>query len=200
MLVAVLNLMVLTGIVGLWRRMTQGRLHQDELERQLLNRGLMNRLLGRRTRALIRSSWHMYPVGILFGLGLETASEITLLALSASTAVHESGLPTLAVLSLPLLFAAGMTAFDTADSGRPFRTARLRRRRRLRGLLALRRHLALPRTRREVRRPARCRRRSTPAILRSGAGEPGCRLVVPGCQAYGWPSPSSELCHRSKAE
>ncbi|KQW10740.1 HoxN/HupN/NixA family nickel/cobalt transporter [Streptomyces sp. Root369] len=116
LLVAVLNLMVLTGIVGLWRRMTSGRLDQGELDLHLLNRGLMNRILGRRARGLIRSSWHMYPVGILFGLGLETASEITLLALSASAAAHGSGLPTLAVLSLPLLFAAGMSAFDTADS------------------------------------------------------------------------------------
>ncbi|MFE2427282.1 HoxN/HupN/NixA family nickel/cobalt transporter [Streptomyces sp. NPDC059373] len=116
LLVAVLNVMVLTGIVTLWRRMTEGRLDQQELERQLVNRGLMNRILGHRTRGLIRSSWHMYPIGILFGLGLETASEVTLLALSASTASHRSGLPTLAVLSLPLLFAAGMSAFDTADS------------------------------------------------------------------------------------
>ena len=119
LLVAVLNVMVLSGIVGLWRRMTEGRLDQRELELQLLNRGLLNRILGKRARGLIRSSWHMYPIGILFGLGLETASEITLLALSASAASHGShgsGLPTLAVLSLPLLFAAGMSAFDTADS------------------------------------------------------------------------------------
>jgi high-affinity nickel-transport protein len=58
----------------------------------------------------------MYPIGILFGLGLETASEITLLSLSASAAAHGPGLPMLAVLSLPLLFAAGMSAFDTVDS------------------------------------------------------------------------------------
>jgi nickel/cobalt transporter (NiCoT) family protein len=116
LLVAVLNVVVLAGIVRLWRHMTEGRLDQRELELQLLNRGLLNRILGRRARGLIRSSWHMYPVGILFGLGLETASEVTLLALSASTASHGSALPALAVLSLPLLFAAGMSAFDTADS------------------------------------------------------------------------------------
>ncbi|MCX4409571.1 HoxN/HupN/NixA family nickel/cobalt transporter [Streptomyces sp. NPDC059837] len=116
LLVAALNVMVLTGIVNLWRRMTEGRLDQRQLELQLLNRGLMNRVLGRRARGLIRSSWHMYPIGFLFGLGLETASEVTLLALSASTAAHSSGLPILAVLSLPLLFAAGMSAFDTVDS------------------------------------------------------------------------------------
>ncbi|WP_327099674.1 HoxN/HupN/NixA family nickel/cobalt transporter [Nocardia vinacea] len=116
LLVAVLNVLVLTGIIGLWRRMTAGRLDHHELELQLLNRGLLNRVLGRRARELVRSSWHMYPIGILFGLGLETASEVTLLALSASTASHGPDIPMLAVLSLPLLFAAGMSAFDTADS------------------------------------------------------------------------------------
>lgn len=85
------------------------------MDLQLVNHGLLNRLLGSRARGLIRSSWHMYPVGILFGLGLETASEVTLLALSASAA-SAGGLPLLAVLSLPLLFAAGMSACDTADS------------------------------------------------------------------------------------
>ncbi|GAA0381708.1 HoxN/HupN/NixA family nickel/cobalt transporter [Microbispora corallina] len=115
LLVAVLNGLVLTGVAGLWRRMSRGRIDRDELELMLLNRGLMNRVLGSRVRGLIRSSWHMYPVGLLFGLGLETASEVTLLALSAGAA-SQGGLPTLAVLTLPLLFAAGMTACDTADS------------------------------------------------------------------------------------
>lgn len=115
LLVAVLNGLVLAGVIGLWRRMTRGTIDRDELEVLLLNRGLLNRMLGRRARGLIRSSWHMYPVGILFGLGLETASEVTLLALSAGTAA-QGGLPALAVLTLPLLFAAGMTACDTADS------------------------------------------------------------------------------------
>ena len=64
---------------------------------------------------MIKHSWHMYPVGLLMGLGLETASEVTLLALSASAAAG-GALSVLAVLSLPLLFAAGMSTFDTADS------------------------------------------------------------------------------------
>jgi high-affinity nickel-transport protein len=115
LLVAALNAIVLTGVSQLWRRMTRGELDERELDLQLANRGLVNRILGPRARGLIRSSWHMYPVGILFGLGLETASEVTLLALSASTAA-QGGLPALAVLTLPLLFAAGMSAFDTADS------------------------------------------------------------------------------------
>jgi high-affinity nickel-transport protein len=115
LLVAVLNVLVLTGLSRLWRQYRAGRLDRDEVDMQLLNRGLMNRLLGSRTRNLIRSSWHMAPVGFLFGLGLETASEVTLLALSASTA-SAGGLPVVAVLTLPLLFAAGMSMMDTADS------------------------------------------------------------------------------------
>lgn len=115
MLVAVLNGMVLVGVLKLWRAMTRGQLDEKELELQLLNRGLMNRMLGGRARTMIRSSWHMFPVGLLFGLGLETASEVTLLTLTASAA-SGGALPALAVLTLPLLFAAGMSAFDTFDS------------------------------------------------------------------------------------
>lgn len=115
LLVAYLNSVVLRNIIGLWRGLRRGQLDEVALERTLLDRGLLNRLLGGRARTFIRSSWHMYPVGVLMGLGLETASEITLLSLSASTAVSGT-VPLVAVLSLPLLFAAGMSAFDTADS------------------------------------------------------------------------------------
>lgn len=115
LLVAVLNGMVLAGLARLWRRLARGAVDRDELSRQLLNQGLLYRILGRRARTLIRSSWHMFPVGVLFGLGLETASEVTLLGLSASTAAS-GALPALAVLTLPLLFAAGMSALDTCDS------------------------------------------------------------------------------------
>jgi high-affinity nickel-transport protein len=113
--VAVLNAMVLAGLLRTWRQMTRGQLDGQQLELLLLNRGLMNRILGRRARNLIRSSWHMFPVGVLFGLGLETASEVALLSLSASSAAT-GGLPLLAVMTLPLLFAAGMSALDTCDS------------------------------------------------------------------------------------
>jgi high-affinity nickel-transport protein len=99
LLVASLNAVVLTGVIRLWQRLGQGRLDERELEAQLLNRGLLNRILGGRARGLIRSSWHMYPVGIL-----------------SASAASAGGLPLLAVLTLPLLFAAGMATFDTADS------------------------------------------------------------------------------------
>jgi high-affinity nickel-transport protein len=120
LLVAALNALVLRSLARLWREHRAGRLAGDELEVALLNRGLLFRLLGPRARTLVRSSWHMAPLGFLFGLGLETASEVTLLALSASTARASTqaagGLPVLAVLSLPLLFAAGMSGMDTLDS------------------------------------------------------------------------------------
>lgn len=114
-LVAGLNAVVLVGLLKLRRQWQAGSLDEAELDMALLNRGLLYRLLGDRARGLIRSSWHMAPLGFLFGLGLETASEVTLLALSASTA-SVGALPLVAVLSLPVLFAAGMTAMDTADS------------------------------------------------------------------------------------
>jgi HoxN/HupN/NixA family high-affinity nickel-transporter len=114
LLVAVLNALVLAGMIRLWRQLRRGALDAAELELALLNRGLVNRILGKRARGLIKSSWHMFPVGLLFGLGLETASEVTLLSLSASAAAG-GALPALAALTLPVLFAAGMSAFDTCD-------------------------------------------------------------------------------------
>ncbi|TML30726.1 MAG: HoxN/HupN/NixA family nickel/cobalt transporter, partial [Actinobacteria bacterium] len=101
-LVGVLNALVLIALVRLWRRLTRGDVDQAAVDRELANRGLMNRMLGGRIRGLIRSSWHMFAVGLLFGLGLETASEVTLLSLQASTAA-QGALPALAVLTLPLL-------------------------------------------------------------------------------------------------
>jgi high-affinity nickel-transport protein len=114
--VAVLNALVLAGLLRTWRRLGRGELDGRDLELALVSQGLMNRMLGGRARRLIRSSWHMFPVGVLFGLGLETASEVALLSLSASTAAAAGGLPVLATLTLPLLFAAGMSALDTCDS------------------------------------------------------------------------------------
>lgn len=116
-LVALLNALVLQGVLAAWRDLQRGRLDEEDLERRLLERGLINRVLGGRARTLVRHSWHMFPLGFLFGLGLETASEVTLLTLSATTAgaAGGSGTALLAAITLPLLFASGMSAFDTAD-------------------------------------------------------------------------------------
>jgi high-affinity nickel-transport protein len=111
-LIAALNLIVMMGIVKVYREMRSGRYDNEELERQLNNRGLMNRFFGGYATR-IDSPWKMYPVGVLFGLGFDTATEVALLVL-AGTAVA-GGLPFYAVLSLPVLFAAGMSLFDTID-------------------------------------------------------------------------------------
>jgi high-affinity nickel-transport protein len=111
-LLGMLNLMVLLGIVRIFRRMRQGDYEEAELEAQLNQRGLLTRFYGRATRA-VRKPWHMYPLGCLFGLGFDTATEIALLVLAGAGAAN--GLPFYAILCLPILFAAGMSLFDTLD-------------------------------------------------------------------------------------
>ena len=111
-LIAALNVVILVSIVRVFLDMRRGRYDDDELEEQLNRRGLMNRFLGPLARRM-DTPWKMYPVGVLFGLGFDTATEIALLVLSG-TAVA-SGLPFYAVLSLPIVFAAGMSLFDTLD-------------------------------------------------------------------------------------
>jgi high-affinity nickel-transport protein len=111
-LLAVLNVIVLAGLVKVFRQMRAGAYNDGELEEQLAKRGLMNRLLGPLARR-VDSPGKMYPVGVLFGLGFDTATEVALLVLAGSAVV--SGLPFYAILSLPVLFAAGMCLFDTAD-------------------------------------------------------------------------------------
>jgi nickel/cobalt transporter (NiCoT) family protein len=111
-LIGALNLVILVGILRVFGEMRRGHYNDDELERQLNARGLMNRFFGPLSRA-IKSSWQMYPLGVLFGLGFDTASEIALLALAAGAA--STGLPFYAVLCLPVIFAAGMSLLDTLD-------------------------------------------------------------------------------------
>jgi high-affinity nickel-transport protein len=112
LLIGILNLVVLTGILRVFRRMREGELDEAQLEQQLVARGAMTRVYGGATRA-VRASWQMYPVGLLFGLGFDTATEIALLATAGTAAA--GGLPLTAVLCLPILFAAGMSLLDTLD-------------------------------------------------------------------------------------
>jgi nickel/cobalt transporter (NiCoT) family protein len=115
-LIAILNVVVLIGILRVFVRMRRGGFDPDkdaaELERQLENRGLLNRVLGRFTKSITKS-WHMYPVGLLFGLGFDTATEVALLVLAGTSAA--TGLPWYAILCLPVLFTAGMCLLDTID-------------------------------------------------------------------------------------
>jgi high-affinity nickel-transport protein len=111
-IIGVLNLIVLIDIFRIFREMHGGEYDRERLEDRLLQRGMMSRFFGRFFR-LIEHSWQMYPLGLLFGLGFDTATEVGLLALAAGVAVHS--LPFLAIISLPLLFAAGMSLMDTLD-------------------------------------------------------------------------------------
>jgi high-affinity nickel-transport protein len=111
-IIALLNVIILVGIVKVFRDMRAGRYSDAELEAQLDKRGLMNRFLGPIARRA-DAPWKMYPIGMLFGLGFDTATEVALLVLAGSAVV--SGLPFYAILSLPILFAAGMCLFDTID-------------------------------------------------------------------------------------
>ncbi len=112
MIIAVLNLVVLRSILGVFREMRRGDYDEDALEEHLNKRGLMNRILGGATRAVTKP-WHMYPVGLLFGLGFDTATEVSLLVLAGGAAAFN--LPWYAILTLPVLFAAGMSLLDTID-------------------------------------------------------------------------------------
>src|SRR5215472_17125072 len=111
-IIALLNVIILVGIVKVFREMRTGRYNDEQLEEMLDKRGLMNRFLGPIARRA-DAPWKMYPIGLLFGLGFDTATEVALLVLAGSAVV--SGLPFYAILSLPILFAAGMCLFDTID-------------------------------------------------------------------------------------
>src|SRR6266700_3497946 len=111
-LIAALNVVILAGIVKVFREMRSGWFSDAELEEQLAKRGLMNRLLGPLNKR-VDQPWKMYPIGVLFGLGFDTATEVAFLVLAGTAVV--SGLPFYAILSLPVLFAAGMCLFDTVD-------------------------------------------------------------------------------------
>ncbi len=111
-LIAVLNLIVLSGIVKVFREMRRGTYDEAELEAQLQSRGLMYRFFGRFMKS-INHTWQLYFVGMIFGIGFDTATEVVLLAATAYAAIQ--GLPYYAVLALPFLFSGGMMLFDTLD-------------------------------------------------------------------------------------
>ena len=112
-LIGVLNLLVLLDVLGVFGRMKRGQYDEQKLEAALSSQGFMSRFFLRRVGDRIDTSWKMYPLGILFGLGFDTATEIGLLAFAAGVATHD--VPFLAIVSLPIIFAAGMSLMDTAD-------------------------------------------------------------------------------------
>jgi high-affinity nickel-transport protein len=113
LLIGALNLLVLLEVVGVFRRMKRGQYDEQDLEHALANQGFLARFLLKRVGERVDASWKMYPLGVLFGLGFDTATEIALLAVAAGVATHQ--VPFLAVISLPLIFASGMSLMDTLD-------------------------------------------------------------------------------------
>ena len=111
-LIATLNLIILVGVVRLFVEMRQGRFDDSQLEKHLNARGFMMRFFGPLARS-IDAPWKMYPLGVLFGLGFDTATEVAFLVLAGTSVA--AGLPLWAILSLPILFAAGMSLLDTID-------------------------------------------------------------------------------------
>ncbi|ORB52299.1 HoxN/HupN/NixA family nickel/cobalt transporter [Mycolicibacterium rhodesiae] len=111
-IIGILNLIALLGIIKVFRELKQGRYDEAELEKQLDSRGFMNRFLGGLTKSVTKP-WHIYPIGVLFGLGFDTATEVGLLVLAGGAAAFN--LPFYAILVLPILFAAGMSLMDTTD-------------------------------------------------------------------------------------
>ena len=111
-LLGILNLVVLVGILRVFREMRSGAYDEQQLEDHLKKRGFMNRLLGGLTKS-VRKAWHIYPVGVLFGLGFDTATEVGLLVMAGGAAAFN--LPFYSILVLPVLFAAGMCLMDTVD-------------------------------------------------------------------------------------
>ncbi len=111
-LIALLNLIILAGIVRVWQAMRRGEYDEAELEAQLEKRGFFYRFFGRWMNS-IDKEWQMYPVGVVFGMGFDTATEVALLTTTALLASEH--IPWQAIIALPILFTAGMSLMDTSD-------------------------------------------------------------------------------------
>jgi high-affinity nickel-transport protein len=112
-IIGFINAVIVIGIYKIFQTLKQGKLNQEELDNLLENRGFMNRFF-RPLFKVISKPWHIYPVGVLFGLGFDTASEVALIAISVGIGVSTS-IPIYYILVLPLLFTCGMVTVDTAD-------------------------------------------------------------------------------------
>lgn len=111
-LIGLLNLFSLIGIHRVYTKYKAGTFDEEQLEKELDSRGALNKILGP-VMKMVRKPWHMYPVGLLFGLGFDTVTEVGLLVIAGGAAA--TGLPWYSILVLPILFCAGMSLFDSID-------------------------------------------------------------------------------------
>lgn len=112
LLIGILNLIILVQLIQLFRQLRHRHITDAQMDELVDSRGLMMRFV-RPLFQFIQKSWHIFPLGFLFGLGFDTASEVSLLALSAGAAQHT--VPFLGIIALPILFASGMSLLDTLD-------------------------------------------------------------------------------------
>ena len=113
-LIAFVNLLIFWEVYQIFRGLRAGTLDNAKLEAQLNNRGFMNRYFNWLFK-FVNEPWQIYPVGVLFGLGFDTATEVTLIAITVTVGTAAVGFPLWAVLILPFLFACGMVLTDTSD-------------------------------------------------------------------------------------
>ena len=113
-LIGLMNLVIVVEIYRIFRELREGRLDEAHLEEALDKRGFLNRYFGRLFR-MVRQAWQIYPMGVLFGLGFDTASEIALIAVTVVVGTS-SAAPLWMILLLPFLFTCGMVLVDTTDS------------------------------------------------------------------------------------
>jgi high-affinity nickel-transport protein len=111
--IAAINIVVLVEVYRTFRRVRHGEAYAAPADDAMTSGGGLWCRLFRPWMRLIGSSWHMYPLGILFGLGFDTATEVGILGIAALEA--GKGLPVYAIMVFPLLFAAGMCLLDTTD-------------------------------------------------------------------------------------
>jgi len=112
-LIGLLNTIIVFGVYGIFKQLKQGKLNQKELEEYLDKRGFMNRFF-RPLFKIVSAPWQIYPIGVLFGLGFDTASEVALIAISVGVGVS-TNIPIYYILVLPWLFTCGMVLVDTTD-------------------------------------------------------------------------------------
>ena len=112
LVIGTINFIVFVNLIGLFRQIQRGHYQPEAIEQQLNSRGFFTRILSFAMK-LVSKSWHIYPIGFLFGLGFDTASEVALLTIFAEAA--RGSLPLMGILGLPIFFAAGMVTVDTFD-------------------------------------------------------------------------------------
>jgi high-affinity nickel-transport protein len=112
-IIGLINVIIVLDVYGIFNKLRQGKLNESQLESALNKKGFLNRYFGKLFK-IVEAPWQIYPVGVLFGLGFDTASEIALIAISVGVGVS-FGVPLWMVIVLPLMFACGMVLVDTSD-------------------------------------------------------------------------------------